>query len=102
LKNSPFKIEPELNQLRAKHAELKKELENVKAVIDRHESNLAQIPDAIKQKKQEMLTKVKEGKAIHSNLENIPELAKKDRQQIAEIDAIRLKALKAIQDVLNL
>jgi len=48
LKNSPFKIEPELNQLRAKRAELKKELENVKAIIDRHESNLAQIPDAIK------------------------------------------------------
>ena len=51
LKNSPFKIEPELNQLRAKRAELKKEQENVKAIIDRHESNLAQITNAIKQKK---------------------------------------------------
>ncbi|XP_066319993.1 uncharacterized protein [Miscanthus floridulus] len=51
LRNSPFKIEPELNQLRAKRAKLKKELENVKAVIDHHESNLAQIPDVIKQKK---------------------------------------------------
>ena len=51
LMNSPFKIEPELNQLRAKCAELEKELENVKATIDRHESNLAQIPDAIKQKR---------------------------------------------------
>ena len=48
LKNSPFKIEPDLNQLRAKRTELEKELENVKAIIDRHESNLAQIPDAIK------------------------------------------------------
>ena len=96
LKNSPFKIEPELNQLRAKCVELEKELENVKAAIDRHESNLAQIPDGIKQKKQEMLTKVQEGKAIHSNLENIPGSAEKDRQQIAEVDAIRLRALKAI------
>ena len=51
LKNSPFKIELELDQFRAKRAELEKELENVKAVINRHESNLAQIPDAIKQKK---------------------------------------------------
>ena len=49
-----------------------------------------------------MLTKVKEDKAIRSNLENIPGSAKKDRQQIAEVDAIWLKALKAIQDVLNL
>jgi len=102
LKNSPFKIEPELNQLRAKRAKLEKELENVKTVIDRHESNLAKIPDAIKQKRHEMLTKVKEGKAIHSNLENIPGSAEKDRQQIAEVDAIGLKALKVIQDVLNL
>ena len=102
LKNSPFKIELELDQFRAKRAELEKELENVKAAIDRHESNLAQIPDAIKQKRQEMLTKVKEGKAIRSNLENIPRSAEKDRQQIAEVEAIRLKALKAIQVVLNL
>jgi len=43
-----------------------------------------------------MLTKVKEGKAIRSNLENIPGSAKKGMQQIAEVDAIRLKALKAI------
>ena len=51
LKNSSLRIKPELNQLKAKRAELEKELENVKAVIDCHESNLTQIPNAIKQKK---------------------------------------------------
>ena len=91
-----------MNQLETKHEELEKELENVKAAIDRHKSNLAQIPNAIKQKKQELLTKVREGKAIGSSLENIPRSAKEDKQQIVEVDAIRLKALKAIQDVLNL
>ena len=70
LKNSS-KIEPELNQLRVRRAELEKELECVKATIKHHESNLIQIPNAFKQKKQEMLTKVKEGKAIRSSLENI-------------------------------
>ena len=74
----------------------------MKAVIDRHKSNLAQIPNAIKKKKQEMLTKVKEGKNIRSSLENIPGSAEEDKQQITEVDAIRLKVLKAIQDVLNL
>ena len=74
----------------------------MKAVIDRYESNLAQIPNAIKQKKQEMLTKVKEGKAICSSLETIPGLAEEDKQQITEVDAIWLEALKSIQDVLNL
>ena len=96
MKNSSLRIEPELNQLKSKCAELKKELENVQAAIDRHESNLAQIPDVIKQKKQEMLTKVKEGKVIRSNLENIPGLTEEDKQQIVEVDAIWLKALKVI------
>ena len=48
LKNSSLRIELELNQLETKCAELEKELENVKATIDRHKSNLAQIPNAIK------------------------------------------------------
>ena len=74
----------------------------MKVAIDRHKSNLAQIPNAIKQKKQELLTKVREGKAICNSLKNIPRSAKEDKQQIAEVDAIRLKTLKVIQDVLNL
>ena len=50
LKNS-LRIDPELSQLEIKHTKLEKELENVKATIDRYKSNLAQIPNAIKQKK---------------------------------------------------
>jgi len=68
LKNSSLRIDLELTQLETKRVELEKELENVKAAIDRHKSNLAQIPDAIKQKKQELLAKVREGKVIHSSL----------------------------------
>ena len=68
----------------------------MKAAIDRHKSTLAQIPDAIKQKKQELLAKVREGRAIRSSLESIPGSAEEDKQQIAEVDAIRLEVLKAI------
>ena len=50
LKNSSLRIKLELNQLKAKRAELEKELENMKAAIDRHESNLAQIHNAINQR----------------------------------------------------
>ena len=74
----------------------------MKAAIDRHKSTLAQILDAIKQKKQELLAKVREGRAIQSSLENIPGSAEEDKQQIIEVDAIRLEVLKAIQDVLDL
>ena len=49
-----------------------------------------------------MLTKVKEGKAICSSLESIPKSAEEDKQQIVEVDAIRLKALRAIHDAINL
>jgi len=48
LKNSSSRIRLELNQLRARHAELEKELESVKATINCHESNLVHIPNAIK------------------------------------------------------
>ena len=74
----------------------------MRAAIDHHKSNLAQIPYAIKQKKQELLTKVREGRVICSSLENIPGLAKEDKQQIVEVDTIWLEVLKAIQDVLDL
>ena len=58
LKNSSLSIDPELSQLEARRAELEKELENMKAAIDLYKSTLAQIPNAIKQKKQELLAKV--------------------------------------------
>ena len=91
-----------MSQLEIKRAELERELENVKVAIDHHKSTLAQIPNAIQQKKQELLAKVREGRAIQSSLENIPGSAEEDKQQIVEVDAIRLEVLKAIQDVLDL
>ena len=102
LKNSSHRTDPELSQLEIKHAELEKELENMKAAIDRHKSTLAQIPDAIQQKKQELLAKVREGRAIQSSLESLPCSTEEDKQLIVEADAIWLEVLKAIQDVLNL
>ena len=102
LKSSSLRVKPELTQLEARCAELEKELESVTAAIDRHKSNLAQIPNAIKQKKQELLAKVREGRAICNSLEDIPGSTEEDQQQITEVDAIRVEALKAIQDVLNL
>ena len=64
LKNSSLSIDPELSQLEVKRVELEKELKNMRAAIDHHKSTLAQIPDAIKQKKQELLAKVREDRAI--------------------------------------
>ena len=102
LKNSSPRTDLELSQLEIRRAELEKELENVKADIDHRKSTLAQIPDAIKQKKHELLAKVKESRAIRSSIENTPGIAEEYEQKIAEADAIQLEVLKVIQDVLNL
>ena len=51
LKNSSSRTDLELSQLEIKRAKLEKELESVKAAIDRCKFTLAQIPDAVKQKK---------------------------------------------------
>ena len=51
LKNSSLRTDLELSRLEIKRAELEKELENVKAAIGHRKSILAEIPDAIKQKK---------------------------------------------------
>ena len=68
----------------------------MKVAIDRHKSILAQIPNAIQQKKRESLAKVREGRAIRSSLKSIPGSTEEDKQQITEADAIRLEVLKAI------
>ena len=64
LKNSSLSVDPELSRLEARRVELEKELGDVKVAIDRHKSILAQMPDAIQQKKRELLAKVREGRAI--------------------------------------
>ena len=51
LKNSSPRTDPKFSQLEIRRAKLEKELENMKAAIDRHKFTLAQIPDAVKQKK---------------------------------------------------
>ena len=91
-----------MSRLEARRAGLEKELGDIKAAIDRHKSILAQIPDAIQQKKWELLAKVREGRAIQSSLESIPGSTEEDKQQVVEANAIRLEVLKAIQDVLDL
>ena len=101
LKNSSLRTDLELSQLEAKRVELERELENMKATIDHRKSTLAQIPDAIKQKKQELLAKVKESRTIRSSLENAPGTAEECERKVAEANAVWLAILKIIQDVLN-
>jgi len=102
LKNSSLRTDPELSQLEVKRAELERELNNVKAAIDRRKSILVQIPDVIRQKKQELLAIVKESRTIHGSLENASRTAEEYEHKVAEANAIRLAILKVIQDILGL
>jgi len=96
LKNSSSKTDPELSQQEIKRAKLEKELEGMKAAIDHRKFTLAQIPDVVKQKKEELLAKVKRSRVIRSSLENTPRTAKEYEQKIAEVDVVRLELLKII------
>ena len=96
LKNSSSRTDLELSQLEIKRAELEKELENVKVAINRCKFTLAQIPDDVKQKKQELLAKAKRSRAIRSSLENTLGTAEEYEQKIAEVNVIRLELLKII------
>ena len=96
LKNSSPRTDPELSQLEIRHPKLEKELENVKVAIDHRKSTLAQILDAIKQKKQELLAKVKESRTIRSSLENAPGTAEECERKVAEANAVWLAILKII------
>jgi len=102
LKNSSLGTDLELSRLEVKHTELERELNNVKATIDRRKSILVQIPDVIRQKKQELLAKVKESRTICGSLENASEIAEEYKHKVAEANAIRLAILKVIQDILGL
>ena len=88
-----------MSQLEVKRAELERELNNVKDAIDPRKSILAQIPNAIRQKKQELLAKVKESKTICCSLENASGAAEEYEHKVAEANAIRLAILKVIQDI---
>ena len=96
LKNSFLGTNLELSQLEVKHAELERELNNVKAAIDRRKSILVQIPDAIRQKKHELLAKVKESRTIRGSLENASRTAEGYEHRVAEANAIWLAILKVI------
>ena len=74
----------------------------MKAAIDHCKSTLTQIPDAIRQKKQELLAKLKESKTIYGSLENASRTAEEYEHKIADADAIWLAILKIIQDILGL
>lgn len=95
LKSSKPKFEQELDQLEAKKIELEQELAKVNGAISLKTNNLAQLREVISQKK-------KEGKSIKNGLAEILGTAEEDQKVIAEVDSIRLDAMKAIKDFLGL
>ena len=99
LKNSSLGADLELSQLEVKRAELERELNSVKVAIDHRKSILVQIPDVIRQKKQELLAKVKESRTIRGSLENASRTTEEYEHKVAEANAIRLAILKDIQDI---
>ena len=103
LNGSPAGINQKLTALREEKEQLLSRLKTVEASIKHEEDNLARIPIALKEQKRAM-------EGFKSELQNIkierktpiPGTAEEDRQQSADIDSIRLKALDSIRSMLNM
>ena len=85
-----------------KESQLLKDLEQVREEIKSAEQQLGQLPDVIGKAKEELASKVSQALHRHKAIKQIPGSDEEDRRQIEEIDQIRLRAVKAVQDALGL
>jgi chromosome segregation ATPase len=97
LNGSPARINQKLTALREEKEQLLSRLKTVEASIKDEEDNLAKVPIALKEQKQAMACLKSELQSIKTERRApVPGTVEEDRQQIADIDSIRLKALDSI------
>jgi chromosome segregation ATPase len=103
LNGSPTRINQKLTTLREEKEQLLSRLKAIEASIKHEEDNQARVPIALKERKRAMAS-------FRSELQNIKVerktpilgIAEEDRQQIANVDSIRLNALRSIRSMLNM
>lgn len=103
LNGSHAGINQKLTALREDKEQLLSRLKTVEASIKHEEDNLARIPIALKEQKRAMTGLKSELQSIKAERKTpIPRTVEEDKQQIADIDSIRLKALDSIRSMLNM
>ena len=101
LGEAPAQINPEINQLRIREAQLLKELEDVRVTINEQEHKLNHLPETVGKIKEQMALKIRQTCALHQSIKPIPGTTENDDRLIDEIDQIRLRAVNTIQKTLG-
>jgi len=87
--------------LKAKQEALEKELEAVKLEIATEENNLATLPTTIEETKSALAAQVRKTMSLRKKIKDIPGSSADDQRIIDTVDAIRQRALDAVQTLLG-
>jgi len=88
-------------RLEAERARLLQALECVNQDINTADHDLAQIPSAISKLQEDKQRYARQAYQLHRSIHPIPSSSTDSSQVIANIDQIRLRAIKAIQEALG-
>jgi chromosome segregation ATPase len=102
LENSCPIIVSEIDWLKARRVELRKELEAVTLALAEEKKRLEQLLNAIEKMKTDMKTPIREAIRLHKLIKPTPGSAEDDQREIDELDQIRLRAVDAIWSFLGL
>jgi chromosome segregation ATPase len=102
LQTSGAKLKQKILDLSAKRMALLAELKEVEAALTHARQEENQLPDAIKALQQERDIQARKALAMKKKLKPVEGAADDDIKEIKEADQIRLRAISAIQSLLNL
>jgi chromosome segregation ATPase len=102
LQTSGVDLKQKILDLSAKRAALLAELEEVEAALTHAKQEEDQLPDIIKTLQQERDIQARKALALKKKLKPVEGTADEDAKELKEADEIRLRAISAIQTLLNL
>jgi chromosome segregation ATPase len=94
-------LEKSIQELKAKREALLQEIREIDQAIISDEALLNQMPASIQKLEDEKLEYSRQAYRLHRSIQPIPGSADADRQDIEEINQIRLRAVDAIQNFLG-
>jgi chromosome segregation ATPase len=102
LQTSGAELKQKISDLSTKRMTLLAELKEVEAALTHARQEENQLPDAIKALQQERDIQARKALAMKKKLKPVEGAADEDIKEIKEADQIRLRAISAIQSLLNL
>ncbi|CAN6348214.1 unnamed protein product [Urochloa humidicola] len=90
-----------IDWLKARRAELAKEIALLKDELTIEEQKLRDLPDTVTDLKKTLSAQVSDTVKLHKSIKQIPGSAEDDQRTIDEIEQIRRRAISAVDDLLK-